>query len=52
MQSDDERRAPIRPIGETADTVTLQRADYEALLRELDDAQTARRCSSISSRSR
>jgi DNA-binding XRE family transcriptional regulator len=36
---DDERREPIRLIGETADTVTLQRADYEALLSELEDAE-------------
>jgi DNA-binding XRE family transcriptional regulator len=36
---DDERREPIRLIGETADTVTLQRADYEVLLSELEDAE-------------
>ena len=39
MPSDDKRRAPIRPIGETADTVTLQRADYEALVSKLEDAE-------------
>lgn len=35
----DEHREPIRLVGETADTVTLQRADYEALLSELEDAE-------------
>jgi DNA-binding XRE family transcriptional regulator len=35
----DERREPISLIGETADTVTLQRADYEVLLGELEDAE-------------
>jgi ribosome-binding protein aMBF1 (putative translation factor) len=35
----DERREPIRLIGETVDTVTLQRADYEGLLSELEDAE-------------
>ena len=39
MPSDDgERRALVRPIGETADTVTVRRADYEALLSALADA--------------
>jgi hypothetical protein len=36
---DDERREPIRLVGETADTVTMLRADYEGLLRKLDDAE-------------
>ena len=36
---DDERREPIRLVGETADTVTMQRADYEGLLSKLDDAE-------------
>jgi hypothetical protein len=36
--NDGERRALIRPIGETADTVTVRRADYEALLSALADA--------------
>ena len=36
---DDERREPIRLVGETADTVTMQRADYEGLLNKLDDAE-------------
>jgi len=39
MPSDDgERRALIKPISETADTVTVRRADYEALLSALADA--------------
>ena len=29
----------IRPMAETSDTVTLRRADYEALLNALEDAQ-------------
>ena len=38
----DERREPIRLVGETADTVTMQRADYEGLLSELEDAEDRR----------
>ena len=36
---DDERREPLRLVGETADTVTMLRADYEGLLSKLDDAE-------------
>jgi len=32
-------REPIRLVEETPDTVTLRRADYEALLDELEDAE-------------
>ncbi len=31
----------IRPIAETADSVTLRRADYEALLEAIEDAEDA-----------
>jgi DNA-binding XRE family transcriptional regulator len=30
---------PIRPIAETVDTVTLSRADFDALLEDLEDAE-------------
>jgi DNA-binding XRE family transcriptional regulator len=32
-------REPIRPVEETKETVTLLRADYEALMSELEDAE-------------
>jgi DNA-binding XRE family transcriptional regulator len=32
-------KQPIRLVAETADTVTLQRADFEALMEELEDAE-------------
>jgi ribosome-binding protein aMBF1 (putative translation factor) len=32
---------PIRPIAETADSVTLRRADYEALVEAIEDAEDA-----------
>jgi DNA-binding XRE family transcriptional regulator len=32
-------REPIRAVAETAETVTLRRADYDALVDELEDAE-------------
>lgn len=34
-----DHRQPVRLLAETADTVTLRRADFEALLDELEDAE-------------
>jgi hypothetical protein len=34
-----EHRQPVRLVAETADTVTLRRADFETLLDELEDAE-------------
>lgn len=34
-----DHRQPVQPLAETADTVTLRRADFEALLDEMEDAE-------------